>query len=354
MSITAQHQRIQEIVQQAHRERTPLRIRGGNSKAFYGRPIKGQQLDVDHHGGILHYEPTELVITAAAGTRLSELEATLAEHRQMLPFEPPHFGDRATLGGTIATGLSGPRRPYTGAARDFVLGIKMINGKGELLSFGGEVMKNVAGYDVSRLLTGSLGTLGVLLEISLKVLPLPTSETTIIDKLSAEQALSHMLDYGRRPLPLSACCHDGEYLYTRLSGTEQAIKAARQIVTGDELNEGEQFWTQLREHRLPFFDSEQPLWRLSVPANTTELTIPGETLLDWGGAQRWIKTDMDADSIWQQALSVNGHATRFRHGDPHTEYFQPLSGKLRQLHLQLKLAFDPHCILNPTRMYSDF
>lgn len=354
MSVTAQNKRIQDIVQHACQQRTSLTICGGNSKRFYGRQTRGQQLDVSHHGEITHYEPTELVITADAGTPLKDIETALAKHNQMLAFEPPHFGDKATLGGAIATGLSGPRRPYTGAARDFVLGMKIINGKGEILHFGGEVMKNVAGYDISRLLTGSLGTLGVILEVSLKVLPRPPAETTIISTLTADQALTKMLDYGRQALPLSASCHDGEYFYTRLSGTEQAIKAAKQMVEGDELEDGEQFWFQLREHQLPFFDSEQTLWRLSVPANTAELGITGETFIDWGGAQRWIKSDMDANTIRLQARIANGHATRFRHGNTDEEYFQPLSGKLKQLHLQLKLAFDPHCILNPTRMYSDF
>jgi len=354
MSVAAQNQRIQDIVQHACQNRTPLKIHGGNSKAFYGRQISGQQLDVSHHGGIIHYEPTELVITAAAGTPLIEVEKKLAEHHQMLAFEPPHFGDRATLGGAIATGLSGPRRPYTGSARDFVLGVKLINGKGEILNFGGEVMKNVAGYDISRLLTGSLGTLGILLEISLKVLPCPARETTIIRKLAQHEALAVMLDYGRKPLPLSACCHDGEYLYTRLSGNKQAIKAAMQTVQGDEMNDTGSYWQQLREHQLPFFDSDQTLWRLSVPANAQLADIRGEMLLDWGGSQRWLKSDMDANTLRESLAKADGHATLFRNGDPHEEYFHPLSGKLKQLHLNLKLAFDPNCILNPTRMYSDF
>ncbi len=353
MSVTAQNQRIQEIVFHAYQERTPLNICGGNSKSFYGRQIAAQKLDVSHYGGIVHYEPTELVITAAAGTPLKEIESALAKHNQMLPFEPPHFGDKATLGGCVATGLSGPRRPYTGSARDYVLGIKLVNGKGEVLHFGGEVMKNVAGYDISRLMTGSLGTLGVLLEISLKVLPRPAVESTLIHECSAQRALELMLEYNQQPMPLSASCHDGENLYVRLSGTEQTIKAARQFVRGDELPEANNFWHQLREHELSFFKTEQTLWRLSIPANST-LDIQGEMFLDWGGAQRWLKTESDTDSIRTLAAHVNGHATQFRHANPDEEVFQPLSGKLRQLHMDLKLAFDPHCILNPSRMYADF
>ena len=353
MSVSAQHQRIQEIVYHAYEERTPLNICAGNSKVFYGRQINARKLDVSHYGGILHYEPTELVITAAAGTPLRDIETTLAQHNQMLPFEPPHFGDKATLGGCIATGLSGPRRPYTGAARDNVLGVKLVNGKGEILHFGGEVMKNVAGYDVSRLMTGALGTLGVLLEISLKVLPRPAVETTLIHACSTQRGLELMLEYNQQAMPLSAACHDGHNLYIRLSGTEQAIKAARQFVRGDELPDGDMFWYQLREHQLDFFKSEQTLWRLSVPANTT-LAIQGGSFIDWGGAQRWIKTDLDAQAMHELARQANGHASQFRHADPKQETFQPLSGKLKQLHLNLKLAFDPNCILNPSRMYADF
>ena len=353
MSVTEQNQRIQEIVHNACEERTPLQICGGNSKAFYGRPGSGRRLDVSHHGGILHYEPTELVITAAAGTPLKEIESTLALHNQMLPFEPPHFGDRATLGGCVASGLSGPRRPYTGAVRDYVLGVKIVNGKGEILHFGGEVMKNVAGYDLSRLMTGSLGTLGVLLEISLKVLPQPIFEATLIHKCDAGRALELMLEYNQQPMPLSATCHDGENLYARLSGSEEAVKAARRYVRGDELPDADAFWYRLREHELPFFDSEQTLWRLSVPANSA-LDIQGELFIDWGGAQRWLRTNATADTIRSQIERINGHATQFRHGDPGVEYFQPLTGKLRQLHMNLKMAFDPHCILNSTRMYADF
>lgn len=353
MSVKAQHQRIQEIVFHAYEERTPLNICGGNSKSFYGQNSNGRKLDVSHHGGILHYEPTELVITAAAGTPLKEIESALAEQNQMLAFEPPHFGDNATLGGCIASGLSGPRRPYAGAARDYVLGIKIVNGKGEVLQFGGEVMKNVAGYDVSRLMTGALGTLGVLLEVSLKVYPRRQVETTLIHPCNAERALELMLEYNQQPMPLSATCHDGENLYMRLSGSEESIKAARQYVRGDDYLDGKNFWYQLREQQLEFFKTEQPLWRLSLPANA-ELDIKGESLIEWGGAQRWIKTDTSASEIREQMARLNGHATLFKNGNSKDEYFQPLSGKLRQLHMNLKLAFDPNCILNPGRMYSDF
>lgn len=353
MSVAAQHQRIQEIVYHAHEERTPLNICGSGSKLFYGRQIEARKLDVTHYGGILHYEPTELIITAAAGTPLKEIETTLSEQNQMLAFEPPHFGERATLGGCVASGLSGPRRPYAGALRDYLLGVKLVNGKGDVLQFGGEVMKNVAGYDISRLMAGSLGTLGVLLEISLKVFPRRALETSLVHPCTAQQALELMLEYNQQPLPLSASCHDGENLYLRLSGSEESIKAARQFVQGDELPEGGNFWLQLREQQLDFFHTDRPLWRLSLPANA-KADIDGETLIEWGGAQRWVKTDMDASTIRETVAKANGHASLFRNGDPQEEYFHPLSGKLRQLHMNLKLAFDPRCILNPCRMYSDF
>ncbi|MDH5445205.1 MAG: glycolate oxidase subunit GlcE [Gammaproteobacteria bacterium] len=353
MSVAKQYQRIQEVVQNAYEERTPLYISGSGSKQFYGRHIDAQKLDVSHYGGIVHYEPTELVITAAAGTPLKEIESALAKQNQMLPFEPPHFGDKATLGGCIATGLSGPRRPYSGAVRDYVLGLKLVNGKGELLHFGGEVMKNVAGYDVSRLMSGSLGTLGVLLEVSLKILPKPKVETTLIHPCSSGRAQELMIEYNQQPMPLSGTCHDGENLYVRLSGTQESIASARQFVRGDELPDGQDFWQSLKEHQLDFFKSEQTLWRLSLPA-TSKIDIKGDTMLDWGGAQRWIYTDVDGNTIREKVARENGHATQFRNADPAQEYFQPLPAKLRQLHMNLKLAFDPNCILNPSRMYSDF
>lgn len=327
----------------------PLQIVGGGSKSFYGRAARGKPLPVAGHRGIVDHEPTELVITARAGTTLRDLEAALATHHQMLAFEPPHFGAEATLGGTIACGFSGPRRPYAGSARDFVLGARIINGKGEILSFGGRVMKNVAGYDVSRLMVGALGTLGVLLDISLKVLPRPTAELTLTFNLSAEQAIAKMNACAARPLPLSAACHLRDTLYIRVSGSEETVRAAHAQLGGDRRTDGEEFWRGLREHQLDFFKTDTPLWRLSVPPAAPLAPLSGEWLIDWGGTQRWLKSNARPTEVWEAAAASSGHATLFRGGDRAGEVFQPLPAALARLHANLKRAFDPAGVLNPGR-----
>ncbi len=306
------------------------------------------------HRGVVSYEPTELVLTARAGTPLSEVAATLRESEQMLAFEPPHFGERATLGGAIASGLSGPSRPYAGAARDFVLGVVCINGQGEKLSFGGQVMKNVAGYDVSRLMAGAMGTLGVLLEISLKVLPQPASELTLALSMAADEALSIMNSWAGQPLPISAACHDGDVLRVRLAGSDHGIRSAREKIGGEEIADGDDFWTDLREQRLAFFADDAPLWRLSVPAAAPLSSLSGKWLLDWGCAQRWLISDLPAQTMREAASAVGGHALLFRGGDRNGEVFHPLAAPVAALHRRLKHAFDPKGILNPGRMYREW
>jgi glycolate oxidase FAD binding subunit len=346
---------IQEIICAAAAKQTPLCIIGGNTKAFYGRQPNGVPLSVGNkHQGIVSYEPTELVITARAGTPLAEIEVLLAEQGQMLAFEPPYFGSNATLGGAVASGLSGPRRPYAGAVRDMILGVHIINGKGQKLRFGGQVMKNVAGYDVSRLMAGSLGTLGVLLEISLKVLPRPAMEITLSQERDAHNAIRLFNIWATKPLPLSACAFDGERLYVRLSGSEEAIRAARNRISGDELHNGASFWEKMREQTHVFFQrGTKPLWRWSVPATIPPIDLPGEWNIGWGGAQRWFRSELAAETIRIAAESVNGHAILFRGGDHTGEVFHPLSPALMALHQRLKQAFDPHGILNPGRMYQE-
>lgn len=344
---------LQETVRQAAAKGTVLRIRGGDTKAFYGRATNGTPLDVSAHRGVVSHEPTELVVTARAGTRLGKLEAALAEHNQWLPFEPPHFGETATLGGAVASGLSGPARPYTGAVRDFVLGATCINGRGERVSFGGQVMKNVAGYDVSRLMAGAMGTLGVLLEISLKVLPRPQHELTLALAADASSAITTMNAWAAEPLPISASCYDGEVLRVRLSGTESGLRSARAKIGGEEVADGAAFWTQLREHRLPFFEADAALWRLSVRPASRAPMLEGKWLIDWGGAQRWLITELPADAVRKEASGAGGHALLFRGGDRSSEVFHPLSPGLRILHRRLKEAFDPQGIFNPGRLYSD-
>ncbi len=342
---------LRERVLAAIADKTALNIIGSNSKAFYGRPAQGEVLLVKGHSGIINYEPTELVITARCGTRLSDIEAVLDERGQMLAFEPPYFGPNATLGGAVATGLSGSRRPYAGAVRDVVLGVKLLNGHGEILKFGGEVMKNVAGFDVSRLMAGALGTLGVVLEISMKVLPKPEAEITLQFVMSTDAALVQMNRWAGRNWPLSAACHDGEILRIRLSGAEAAIAFARQKLGGDATmpdDESIAFWMEVREQRLAFFQAET-LWRLSLASATTQPNLSGSWFIDWGGALRWLKTDQPAESVFQAALASGGHACRFR--SPLGGQFQPLSSGLEQLHRKIKSAFDPHGIFNVGRLY---
>jgi glycolate oxidase FAD binding subunit len=272
----------------------------------------------------------------------------------MLAFEPPGFGPRATLGGTIACGLSGPRRPYAGAARDFVLGVKMLNGKGEILRFGGEVMKNVAGYDLSRLLTGSLGTLGVILEVSLKVLPRPVLERTLAFSMDQARAIDTVNRWAGRPLPISATAFDGERLLVRLSGTESGVESAARDLGGETPDTGNAFWNTLNEQTLAFFQRPGPLWRLSVPPTTAPMDLPGQWFLEWGGAQRWLSSDAPAAMIREATDAVAGHATLFRHGDRQGEVFHPLPPALLNLHRRLKQSFDPAGIFNPGRLYPEF
>lgn len=339
----------------ATRSGTALRIRGNGTKDWYGQELNGELLDTTAYSGIISYDPTELVITARAGTTLREIGKALAEKKQMLAFEPPRYDGMATIGGIVASGLSGPRRQAVGSVRDFVLGTVLMDGKGETLHFGGQVMKNVAGYDVSRLLTGSLGTLGLILEVSIKVLPRPFAQHSLQFAMSEQEALHQLNLWGGQPLPLSGSCWVDGKLYVRLSGAQAAVDAAIVKMGGADLPEADKFWDDVREQSHPFFaDPQQSLWRLSVPTVAPPLALPGEQMIEWGGAQRWLKTSTDAAGIRAAATAAGGHATLYKGGEKSVGVFQPLAPAVARIHRNLKNAFDPAGIFNPRRMYTDF
>lgn len=357
---------LQETIRAAQ---SPLVIRAGGSKDFYGQAIEGEVLDVSRHTGIVGYEPAELVLTAKCGTPMSEIEALLDSHGQMLGFEPPHFlpplprgegwGEGArvsasTLGGTLACGFSGPRRPYAGSARDFVLGMDILDGNGQLLKFGGRVIKNVAGYDASRLMVGALGTLGVLMQASIKVLPKPQSELTLQFELDEVAALKRMNEWAGLPLPMSASAWFSGVLTLRLSGAKTAVNAAHKKTGGEILSHGRSFWHGLRDHATAFFSNPQPLWRIALPSSAPPLEIETTQIIEWGGALRWVKTDADVAQIRARAMAHGGHATLFSGGNKAGGVFHPLPSALMKIHQRLKKQFDPRGILNRGRMYPEF
>ncbi len=346
-----------ERVRSAAANRRPLRIRSQGSKDFYGGMLAGEILDISTYRGVVAYEPTELYITARAGTPLVEIENLLAGQGQMLAFEPPHFG-AATLGGCIASGLSGPRRMQVGAVRDFVLGVNLIDGAGQSLSFGGQVMKNVAGYDVSRLMAGSMGCLGVMTELTVKVLPRPSAEITLLFSCDQGQAIRLLNSWATQPLPISGSFWSDGQLALRLSGAEAAVAAARQGLGGELLPQGVNFWQSVREQTLPAFSGEA-LWRLALPSKTPPLSHPVQCAIEWGAGLRWIAAhdDGDAGGIRKMAQEAGGHATLFRASEAmrcREGAFAPLSPGLLALHRRLKRVFDPHGIFNPGRMYAEF
>jgi glycolate oxidase FAD binding subunit len=339
-----------EQIRAAAASKTPLRIRGGGTKDFYGYALRGEVLDVSGYRGVVEYEPTELVLTARAGTPLSEIEATLAQGGQMLACEPPHFGAAATLGGCVAAGFSGPRRAAAGSVRDFVLGAHVMNAAGEDLRFGGQVMKNVAGFDLSRLMAGSFGTLGVILEVSLKVLPRPEVEATLRFQMDEARAIDSMNHWAAQPLPVSATCFSEGTLTVRLSGSGLGVKAARDKLGGDTVPDGAAFWQSVREQTLPQYRGR--LWRLSIKSTTPPLGLPGRQVIEWNGSLRWLATDAPAEQVFEAARRAGGHATLFRGGDGAP--IMRLDPGVLALHRKLKAALDSHGIFGPTRLGPDF
>ena len=342
--------KLKERIREAAGRRTPLRLRGGGTKDFYGNEPRGELLDTSSHAGIVSYEPTELVLTARCGTPLYEVESVLQTNHQMLAFEPPHFGAGATFGGCIAAGLSGPRRASAGALRDFVLGARLVDGRGRELAFGGQVMKNVAGYDLARLVAGSLGTLALIAEASVKVLPIPSAEVTMEREVTHEEALETMNRWAGQPLPVSATAWHSGVLRVRLSGAAAAVRVARERIGGAEVHGAGAFWSGIREHADAFFAGDEPLWRLALPPNCPPLDLPGRMMIEWNGALRWLKGSADPR---EAARHAGGHATLFRAARKAGGTFAPLDPVLLRLHRELKAAFDPGGVLNPGRMYEE-
>jgi glycolate oxidase FAD binding subunit len=345
-----------EAVRKAGSTRTPLRIVGADTKRFYGRPVEAERLDLSVHRGVIRYDPAELVVTARAGTPLADINALLERHGQCLPFEPPAFGARATLGGTIAAGLAGPARAARGPVRDYVLGARLLTGDGRVLHFGGEVMKNVAGYDVSRLLAGSLGILGAILDVSLKVLPRSTAALTLRMGVDAGEALAQLQRCARSGMPLTAGFWCDGMLSLRFEASPPSLETIAASVPGERVPaaDAQVLWTDVREQHHRFFArTDTNLWRYWVPPTSPVCGWPVERLaLEWNGAQRWITGDPcdDADGV------ARGVRTLFRsdvRGCRVDEVFAPLPAPLLRLHHSIKAAFDPQRILNPGRMYRD-
>jgi glycolate oxidase FAD binding subunit len=378
MSHAAQDlQNIVERIKAAASAATPLRIKGGGSKDFYGHALQGDILDTTGLSGITSYEPSELVVTVKAGTPLVELEAVLAEKNQCLPFEPPHFASGTTVGGMVAAGLSGPSRASSGSVKDFVLGVNMVNGKGEALRFGGTVMKNVAGYDVSRLMVGSMGTLGLITEVSLKVLPIAPAEATLKFECPQSEAINMLNAWGALPLPLNASCWLQEagkgVLYVRLRGAIAAVDAAVKKMgaeNGGELQNSStgnatvaSDWQALRNQTMDFFklQGDECLWRLSVPDTVPDLQL-GDTLVEWHGAQRWVKLPYsEVANIRSKVNAAGGNTILFVANKAintldnieNRVIFNPLKPPLDRIHRELKRQFDPAGIFNRGRMFAD-
>jgi len=349
-------QHLIDAIASARARREPLQLRGGGTKEFYGGLPRGTLLDLRPLSGISSYEPTELVITALAGTPLATIEDELASRGQYLAFEPPRYAPGGTLGGMVAAGLSGPSRARLGCVRDYVLGATILNGRGELLSFGGQVMKNVAGYDVSRLMAGALGVLGVLCEVSLKVVPMPPVVRTLVFSHDEAAALGALAALNRQPLPVHAGAWFDGNLHLRLAGSEPAVASACERLGGYALDAAAaaSWWDALRDQTHPFFTAPgHDLWRVSVPPTAPPITLPGTQFIDWGGGLRWWRTPAAAAMVRERAAAIGGHATCFRTRDAARDAFTPLADPLRRLHRELKLAFDPDGVLNPGRLYPE-
>jgi glycolate oxidase FAD binding subunit len=327
-----------------------LAVRGSGSKSFCSPTATGDVLDTREHTGIVEYEPNELVIVVRCGTRIADVEKTMADAGQMLAFEPPHFGDGATIGGMVASGLSGPRRPYAGALRDFVLGCKVLDGKGDHLSFGGKVMKNVAGFDVSRLLTGSSGSLGVITEAAFKCLPLPKAQQTHVFELDAQTAIERMNRWYAEANPITATTWLGGKLYVRLAGAAPAVKSAASNLGGESLANDTDWWRDWREQKHAFFAGELPVIRVACKSTAPWGDLANDAdqqAIDWGGAQRWVRCPSIAlAAIREWARAQGGHASVFRGAASGAERSVALQPALIDIQTKIKSAFDPYHIFS--------
>jgi glycolate oxidase FAD binding subunit len=355
----------QDTIRQARATKTPLVIRGHGSKDFYGQPSPSSAtiLSTTDHAGVVDYDPTELVVVVKSGTPITALESVLAASQQMLAFEPPRFGGQGTVGGMMATGLSGPRRLSAGAAKDFVLGMTVLDDQATPMRYGGTVMKNVAGYDLSRLHTGAFGTLGLIVDVSLKVLPLPPAQATICFDVSAEKAITLVNTWGGQPLPISATSWWNGQLMVRLAGAVAAVNSAKERLGGSGVpnDQADVYWQRLRDHADPFFALDTSvrdchLWRLSLPSVTPHLSeFDDPQWIEWGGALRWIKTNASPDRIREVARQHGGHATLFRAAASAARAdmgaFTPVSPAIMKIHQRLKQELDSHGIFNPGRLY---
>ncbi|MCK7551137.1 glycolate oxidase subunit GlcE [Marinobacter goseongensis] len=347
-------QQLKEQVLQARNAGHKLNIVGGGTKAFVGRaadPDAGT-LSLAEHRGIVDYHPVELVLTVRAGTTLTEIEATLAEEGQILHFEPPHFGDGSTIGGTLACNLSGPGRPWAGSVRDQILGVRLINGKGEHLRFGGQVMKNVAGYDVSRLQAGAMGTLGVMTEISLKVMPRPAATLTLVQDMAMDDVIHYMNSRAAEPKPITAACWHDDKVYLRLSGARSAVEATAEKWTGEVMENGDPFWRQVQDMQHDFFTGGDPLWRFSIGSTAANPVLDGAWLIDWAGSQRWYRGKADTKQMEALAKAAGGQVSLFRGGDRAGEVMHHQPDALKGIQRRVKNSFDPDGIFNPGRLYS--
>ena len=373
---------FQEQIHAAITHKQVLAIRGMGSKDFLGPPCpQARVLDTRALNGIISHEPSELVITAYAGTPLSEIEQALAAHGQCLPFDAPHYqGQAGTLGGLVAAGMAGPARVAVGGVRDHVLGLAMFNGLGQHLRFGGQVMKNVAGYDVSRLMAGSMGTLGLITEVSLKVLPMAVAEATLMFAMPQEPALDILQRWAGQPLPMNASCwvHDDTaaqpqgYLFVRLRGAQAAVRSAQAKMLADvhalghagqamDTAEAAADWRDCANQTLPFFrqppSPEHALWRLSLPTTTPALDWPTSPLIEWHGALRWVwATARQAGLLRELAHGLGGHATLWRVSPAHGQadfqagFQSPASPTLQAIGQRLQAQFDPHGVFRTGRL----